>query len=866
MEFTGERIIPDIPQWEHLYLEHFYRYLFAKEFIKDKIVLDVASGTGYGSGYLKDNKAKAVIGADINFEAVSYSKKNFQHALYLQADAIQLPFRDDFFDAVVSFETIEHLREYKKFLYEIKRVLKKTGLLLISSPNKLNYHGGDAGGKNRFHFKELYLEEFSNLLNQHFSTIEIYGQHCTKLHKDYSNKDYKPKLKDILINKEKIEKANFFISLCADCEIKMTPEIQVSIIIPIFNCFSYTKQCIEKILPELNYNTEIIVINDASKEDKIYDYLNSIQNKVKVIHNKKNNGFLKSCNKGAKLAQGKYLLFLNNDTIPQENWLENLVEIVEKNEKIGAVGAKLIYPDGILQEAGAIIFNDGSGYNYGRNDDQNKYEYNYVREVDYCSGACLLVRKDVFKKIGGFDEKFSPAFYEDTDLCFSIRKLGYKVMYQPKSKVIHFEGASCGRDLTSGIKKYQEINKTKFVEKWKKELIHQYPHDKKNVSLAADRQKGKKILFFYPHLPSYDRDSGAFRLFNILKILINEGHRIALLSDNQMLEGEKRYKEKMEELGIMVIKIPEFKKGNFISTRTLQRKRFIKNLYLSHDILWFVHYHMAYKYLDSRKKYAKNVRYITDSVDLHFLREQRESELLNDKNKVKKITRTKKKELSVFKKSDIVIAITEKEKQIINKECPDIRVEVITNIHPIIKNHKNFNGRENLLFIGGYLHCPNSNAVKYFVSEIFPLIRTKIKNITFYVVGGEYPNHFIDKYSNKNISFTGPVNSTQVYLQKCKVLVAPLRYGAGMKGKVGEAMSSGIPVVTTSIGAEGMGLIDGENILIADTPEEFTDKVAIIYHDKDLWNKISINGKKYIETHFSPEIVGKSIKKMIDFE
>jgi len=866
MKFTGERVIPNTPQWEHLYLEHFYRYLFAKEFIKNKIVLDVASGTGYGSGYLKDSKAKAVIGADINFEAVSYSKKNFQHALYLQADAIQLPFRNGFFDAVVSFETIEHLREYKKFLYEIKRVLKKTGLLLISSPNKLNYHGGDAGGKNRFHFKELYLKEFSNLLNQHFSTIELYGQHCAKLDTDYSNKNYKPKLKDILINKENIEKSNFFVALCSDCKIKMIPEIKTSIIIPSFNCFTYTKQCIENILPQVNYDTEIIVINDASTEDNLYNYLNTIKSKVKIIHNKKNIGFLKSCNKGAKVAQGRYLLFLNNDTIPQKNWLENLVEIFEKHENVGAVGAKLIYPDGILQEAGAIIFNDGSGYNYGRSNDPNQYEYDYVREVDYCSGACLVVKKDVFEKIGCFDERFSPAYYEDTDLCFSIRKLGYKVMYQPKSKIIHFEGASCGKDLSSGVKRYQEINKIKFVEKWKKELKYQYPPSKENVGLASDRRKGKNILFFYPYLPPYDRDSGAFRLFNILKILIKQGHHISFFPDNQLFKNQKKYKDKLEEMGIMVIKIPEFKKGKLISTRTLQRKIFIKKIFSSYNIIWFVHYHIAYKYLDLSKKTAKNAHYITDSVDLHFLREKREAELSNNKKKLKKVMRTKKRELSIFNKSDIVIAITEKEKQIIKKECPNIRVEVITNIHPVIEDYKNFDERKDLLFIGGHKHNPNSDAVKYFISEIFPLIKSKVKNIKFYVVGAEYPNHFIDKYSDENIIFTGPVNSTQVYLQKCKALVAPLRYGAGMKGKVGEAMSSGIPVVTTTIGAEGMGLIDGENILIADTPEKFTEKVAAIYYDKDLWHKISLQGKKFIETHFSPKTVSKSIKKVIDFE
>lgn len=652
---------------------------------------------------------------------------------------------------------------------------------------------------------------------------------------------------------------------------EMTPEIITSIIIPIFNCFIYTKQCIETLLSQINNTIEIIIINDASTEDNIYKYFDSINTKVKVIHNEKNKGFLKSCNTGAKSAQGRYLLFLNNDTIPQENWLENLLEIFEKDEKVSAAGAKLIYPDGKLQEAGGIIFNDGSGYNYGRNDDPNNYKYNYVREVDYCSGACLLVRKDVFEKIDGFDEQFTPAYYEDTDLCFAIRKLGYKVIYQPKSNVIHFEGASCGRDVTTGIKKYQEINKIKFFEKWKKELIHQYPPIKKNVGLATDRKKGKKILIFYHHLPTFDRDSGAFRLFNILKILVNEGNRITFLVDNQLLEEEKRYKEKLEDMGIMVINFPEFKQRKFISTRKLRKKGFIKHLFQTYlfqayDILWFVQYRMAHKYLDLSKKKFINAHYITDSVDLHFLREKREAEFSNDKKKLKRVMRTKKKELSVFKKSDIVIAITEKEKQIINKECPAIRVEVVPNIHPIIKNNKNFNERKNLLFIGGYIHSPNPDAVKYFMSKIFPLIKTKIKNVKFYVVGGEYPKHFINKYPDKDIIFTGPVNSTQVYLQKCKILVAPLRYGAGMKGKVGEAMSSGIPVVTTSIGAEGMGLIDEENILIADTPEKFTNKVASIYYDKDLWNKISINGKKYIETHFSPEIVGKSIRKVIDFK
>ncbi|MGA1839391.1 MAG: glycosyltransferase [bacterium] len=864
MKFTGERIVPDIPEWEHLYFEHLYRYIFAKEFIKDKVVLDVACGTGYGTEFLNENKAKIVVGADICFETITYAKNFFFNPLYLQTDAVQLPFRDNVFDVVVSFETIEHLIEYENFLKEIKRILKKSGIFIVSTPNKSNYQAIGSDGKNPFHFKEFYLDEFNSLLKKYFYNIDTYGQNCNQLYKNIEGNKYIPTLKDIVINREDIGNANFFIALCRNNDFPQIPKIKLSVIMPIFNNLFYTEQCIKTILSQMNYNTEIIVINDASTENNIYNYLESMKNKIKIIHNEKNIGFLKSCNKGAQFAQGEYFLFLNNDTIPLENCFENLLETLEKNREIGAVGAKLIYPDGKLQEAGGIIFNDASGHNFGRGDDPYKQDYNYVREVDYCSGACLLVRRDLFEKTGGFDERFSPAYYEDTDLCFSIRKLGYKVIYQPKSSVVHFEGATCGRDLSSGIKRYQEINKIKFLKKWEKELKDQYCPDSKNIKEAADRKKGKKILFFYPLLPAFDRDSGGFRLFNILKILLNEGHRIIFFT-HSFLETQRKYKDKLEDMGIMVVYFPHLKKGRFISTRSLRRKIFIKKLLSSDsfDIVWFVHYYMACKYLDLCKKLMKETRCITDSVDLHYLREQREAEILNDRKKFKKSKETKNKELSVFRKSDTVITITEKERKIIEEECPDNRVEIIPNIHPVIENCKNFNKREDLLFIGGYKHNPNPDAVEYFSKEIFPLIRSRINNINFYIIG-EYPDHFVERITNSHIIFTGPIRDTQRYLQKCKVFVAPIRFGAGMKGKVGEALSSGIPVVTTSVGAEGMGLINGKDVLIADTSEEFARKVINVYYDENLWRTISINGRQFIEANFSPRIVRDLIKKIID--
>lgn len=248
-----------------------------------------------------------------------------------------------------------------------------------------------------------------------------------------------------------------------------------SIIVAVFNNIEYTKRCLEAIIentPEELY--EVVIVDNAST-DGTKDFLNLLVGDVKVIANETNLGFTEACNQGAQAAIGKYLVFLNNDTQPQSGWLENMIALAERDPTVGAVGAKLVYPDGTLQEAGGIIFSDGNGWNYGRGMRPSDPRFNFVREVDYCSGAALLVRSDLWKSVGGFDLRYAPAYYEDTDLCFAIRRAGYRVLYQPAAVVIHYEGATAGTNLSVGTKKYQAINRTKFVGKWSEELAKQWP-------------------------------------------------------------------------------------------------------------------------------------------------------------------------------------------------------------------------------------------------------------------------------------------------------------------------------------------------------------------------------------------------------
>jgi GT2 family glycosyltransferase len=245
-----------------------------------------------------------------------------------------------------------------------------------------------------------------------------------------------------------------------------------SIVIPTHDGVEHLRLCLtslQEALPE-PFVGEVIVVDDGSGEvmqAMLREWKDSLPY-LRVIRNAQNRGFVASCNRGARAAKCDILVFLNDDTIPQTGWLRGLLRTFRDRPDAGAVGGKLIYPDGRLQEAGNFVFSDGSAANFGRDDRvADAPVYNYVRAVDYCSGALLATPRELFLEIGGFDKRFAPGYYEDTDYCFEVRKRGLRVYYQPESLVVHTEGGTGGTDLTSGAKRYQVVNHGKFARKWK---------------------------------------------------------------------------------------------------------------------------------------------------------------------------------------------------------------------------------------------------------------------------------------------------------------------------------------------------------------------------------------------------------------
>jgi GT2 family glycosyltransferase/glycosyltransferase involved in cell wall biosynthesis len=611
---------------------------------------------------------------------------------------------------------------------------------------------------------------------------------------------------------------------------------EVSIIIPVFNQLSYTLKCIKSILdlPTDNHY-EIIVVDDCSNDET--RYVLSELKAIRYLRRRVNEGFIHCCNMGAAQAQGRYLLFLNNDTVALPGWLDELVATFSSFEDVGLVGAKLLYPDGTLQEAGCIVWSDGSIWNFGRCDTPLKPEYNYAREVDYCSGACVMIPRELYEELGGFDVTYTPAYYEDTDLALKVRELGKKVIYQPLSMLIHFEGASCGTDVTAGVKSYQTKNAKRFYDRWRGALSsHGEPGCRPEIE--KDRGIKRRALFVDRWVPTPDRDSGSITAVQFIRTLQMLGFKVTFIPwDLLQLPS---YSRGLQRQGVECVYYPYVRNV----------KAYLKQCGDLFDLVVVCRHYIAAEYLEAIRSYCPKSKVVFHTVDLHYLREEREEEHCGSSGAARNVEETKRSEFGAIANSDCAVVVSYEEKQILEREGMAGRVVVFPYMYECVGTRVPFDRREGLIFLGSYQHPPNRNAVEWFHSEIFPLVKENIPGLNFYVVGsGLTPE--MRRLASDDVILSGYVKDLQPMLDSRRIMVAPLRYGAGIKGKLVIGLSHGLPCVVSPIAAEGMGLIDGLEVLIADTPESFRNAIVRLYNDRDLWLRLSTNGMAFVKEHYS---------------
>lgn len=621
----------------------------------------------------------------------------------------------------------------------------------------------------------------------------------------------------------------------------------VSVVIPVYNKAEYTAACLLSIAanpPQVPFET--IIVDDGST-DCTEEFFSSWPG-VRYFRNQENLGFIGACNRGAAEARGRFVCFLNNDTNVLEGWLDELVSTAQSDTSIGLAGSKLVYPNGILQEAGGIVWRDGSAWNYGRMQDPDAPSFSYRRDVDYVSGASILVPTELFRELGGFDDHYKPAYYEDTDLALKIRDRGLRVVLQPESIVIHYEGISSGTDTGSGIKKYQAINEEKFRDRWRQVLAaHRLNGD--DPEREKERAVQRRLLMIDATLPFPDQDAGSVIADHFIRIFQQMGYKVTFVPDN--LEYSPKYTRRLQARGVECIYHPH----------VVDVQDFIRERAGEFDLVFVARPYVADGLMRPIKEANPSAPIIYNTCDLHFLREQRQAEVENNAYLRARADKTREQELRVIGAADCTIVVSPVEKEILAKELPQARVEVIQLIQEEQSQGLPAEERRGMVFIGGFQHHPNGDAVRWFVSKVVPALRAAGIDETLYVVGSR-PTPDVLELAGPGIEILGFVEDIAPIFEQVRCMVVPLRFGAGVKGKIGTAFAFGLPVISSDVGVEGMDLEPGLDFLSANTPQEWVEAITRI-EDDGLWQALSDAGRVVVRERFTPSVVHRQLEAVL---
>ncbi len=620
----------------------------------------------------------------------------------------------------------------------------------------------------------------------------------------------------------------------------------VSIVVPVHRDPQLSFTCLETIAQNTGgVAYEVIVVDDSGDDEN--GFLWDLVSGVRVVRNEENAGYLRSVNRGAAEASGRFLVLLDNDTEVEPGWLEALLRRADSAPDVGAVAPALLYRDRSLQEAGSIVFRDGTRHRYGRGQDPDAPAFSFAREVDAASAACLLVRRDVFDDLGGLDERFDPMDGADLDLCFGVRAAGRRVMFEPRARVVHHEAASTATVDPEVRDRARESGRAALAEKWRDALERQDEPDESRVRHASSRATGPHVLVVDHRVPTPDVDSGSLRMWRIVEGLLGLGCRVSFLPDDGLAPQPQT--AGLQSLGVEVLHGPVNLAAELESAPGA-----LALAILSRPAV-------AARHLDVILRHAPQARIAFDTVDLHFVREQRHADL-GDRGAQRVAATMKELELGLVRGTDVTLVVSDTERDTLLAEVPGADVRVVPNVHDVEADVAPCTGREGILFLGGFQHAPNADAVEHLVRDVMPAVWEQRPDLRVTVVGRDAPDA-IEALASDRVTIAGWVPDLEPLLSGSRMMVAPLRFGAGMKGKVTQSLAHGLPVVTTSIGAEGLGLVDGADALLGDDPGGLAERIVRLAGDDELWRTLSAGGQAVVERRCSRRVVEAELERLL---
>jgi O-antigen biosynthesis protein len=624
----------------------------------------------------------------------------------------------------------------------------------------------------------------------------------------------------------------------------------VSVVLVLYNRAELTLRCLRSIAA-CSLPTEVVLVDNASS-DRTPALIERVPNVV-VIRHWTNEGFSAGVNAGTRVARGKYLLLLNNDTELLPGCLEAAVERAENTRDIGAVGGKLILPGGRLQEAGSIIWSDGSCLGYGRDDSPCAPEYSFSRDVDFCSAAFLLTPRELFLQLGGFDLVFSPAYYEDADYCVRLWEAGRRVVYEPACGVMHFEFASSGAKHLAIQRQLEK--KATFAGKHAGWLKQQPRPDPANVLNARSRSRsGRRVLVFDDRVPHTAFGSGFPRAVEMLRQLTDLGHFVTLYPLSFPTESwDSVYTDIPGSVEVMtdhgLTRMADFlaKRRGYYDTIIVSRHHNMQRLRerLGEIATW-------------------GARVVYDAEAVAALRDVERQKVDGVPMRDSEASRMVREEIELARGVDAVLAVSDLEKQAFVQE--GIRnVVVARHAVTVAPTPRSFADRNGFLFVGAFdLLSPNQDAVLWFAREVLPRVEALLESHVPFTVVGHNLSPEIRSLEGNGISVIASADELAPLYDSARAFVAPTRFAAGIPLKVIHAAANGVPVVCTSLLARQLGWSEGIDLLSGDSPADFARNCASLYSDEALWGRLRSNAMRRVETECSSAVLRTALREALD--
>lgn len=634
-----------------------------------------------------------------------------------------------------------------------------------------------------------------------------------------------------------------FLGKDSELKIPTSDKPKVSIILILYNQAALTFRCLCSLALERNVPIEVIVIDNHSRDDT--DKMMKRVSGIKYVYNNENVGFLKAVNQAADMASGDHILLFNNDAALLPGTLSNSVSRLESDEKIGAVGGKIILVDGSLQEAGSIIWQDGTCLGYGRGRSPDDPEFQFLRSVDYCSGAFLLIHRELFENLSRFDEDYAPAYYEESDFCLRLTKAGYKIVYDPCVEILHYEFGSS--EATEHVLELQHRNRKKLLSKHKNFLNNKYSSSTQKILEARDVTQYKgRVLFIEDRVPHEFLGAGYPRCRTIVNALIE----LNLFVTFYPLQFPKddwavTYKTLPPQVEVMlnhgIETFEEFleERGGYYDYVLISRPH-------NMEVVKYIH--------DTKPQLFNDVKIIYDAEAIFTLREIRQHELQGSFYSPSKIQKKLDEEMNLTRIAQDVITVSHDEAEHFKRSGCD-NVHVLSHTIKPRPTPAKFIDRKGLLFVGSLNHdnSPNVDSIIWFVEKIMPeLSKISDRQISLTIVGGAGSRQLKDLKSEQ-IRFTGRVDSLTPYFNKARVFIIPTRFAAGVPHKAHEAASHGLPMVTTGLIARQLGWERGKDLLFSDDPTEFAKDIMQLYDSKILWHTLKDNAMDKIRNECSKD-------------